>query len=465
MLNIPVLIGVIIWMAVMFAIGIIAGLRVRTSSSFFIGGRDVGTFPIIATQAATAIGGGCLVGWCGFGFIHGFGTMWYSLSVVVGMIILVGTVATHFQARGYYTVPDWLCASLGEDKWMRGIAAIIAMWVAVGWWAGNATALGTIVNSLTGLPVAYGAIIGGGLALIYCAIGGLVSVIKTDMVQFIALWVGALILIPFSLRTAGGISNVMSSVPRANLDIWPGFAIAMGWLFAVAPGQMTLQMYFQRFSASKSKKVAVWGMVGTIIATIGIGIYASLTGMAIRTINPNLESGQMAISWFASTHLPTVLGIFILGGIAAAIFSTADSSLHSAAANVTRDFYSGIIKPGAEDRNVLRVGRITVIIIGILGILVALYMPFIMKAIVGGYVITAGGLLFPLFLGHYWKRTTKAGAIAGMVGGFVIAFPGVFFSAFGNWLKSIVIAPVIGALIVSLVLTVVVSLVTKKKPA
>ena len=105
------------------------------------------------------------------------------------------------------------------------------------------------------------------------------------------------------------------------------------------------------------------------------------------------------------------------------------------------------------------------IIIGILGILVALYMPFIMKAIVGGYVITAGGLLFPLFLGHYWKRTTKAGAIAGMIGGFVIAFPGVFFSAFGNWLKSIVVAPVIGALIVSLVLTVVVSLVTKKKPA
>ena len=45
MLNIPVLIGVIVWMAVMFAIGIIAGLRVRTSSSFFIGGRDVGMLP------------------------------------------------------------------------------------------------------------------------------------------------------------------------------------------------------------------------------------------------------------------------------------------------------------------------------------------------------------------------------------------------------------------------------------
>jgi SSS family solute:Na+ symporter len=463
MLNIPVLIGVVLWMALMFVIGIIAGLRVKTSQDFFIGNRSFGLFPILATQAATAIGGGCMIGWCGFGFTYGFGVMFYSLSVVVGMVILVGTVARHFQSKGYYTVPDWLCASLGENKLMRGIASIIAMWVAIGWWAGNATALGTIVHQLTGLPIAVGALVGGGLALIYCAVGGLVSVVRTDQVQFIALWIGAFILIPFALKAAGGFPKVAMSVPKENLDIWPGMAVALGWLFAVGPGQMTLQMYYQRFSASKSAKVAVWGMIGTIIATIGIGIYASLVGLSIRTINPELASGQQAVPWFASTMLPPIIGIFILGGITAAIFSTADSSLHSAAANVARDFYGSIIKPTATEKDVLRVGRWTVVIIGIFGIIAALYIPSVMRWIVGGYVITAGGLLFPLFLGHYWKRTTRAGAIAGMLGGFVIALPSVVIPAFQKWVASLVIAPVIGALIVSLLLTVIVSLATKKE--
>ena len=285
-----------------------------------------------------------MIGWCGFGFTYGFGVMFYSLSVVVGMAILVGTVAKHFQSKGYYTVPDWLCASLGEDKWMRGIAAIIALWVAIGWWAGNATALGTIVHQLTGLPIAAGALVGGGLALIYCAVGGLVSVVRTDQVQFVALWIGAFILIPFALKAAGGFPKIAMAVPKEHLDMWPGLPVALGWLFAVGPGQMTLQMYYQRFSASKSAKVAVWGMIGTIIATIAIGIYASLVGLSIRTINPELASGQQAVPWFASTMLPPFIGIFILGGISAAIFSTADSSLHSAAANISRDFYGSIIK-------------------------------------------------------------------------------------------------------------------------
>ena len=462
MLNVPVLIGVILWMAVMFAIGIVAGLKVKTGQAFFIGNRQFGMFAIIATQAATAIGGGCMIGWGGFAYTYGFGVMIYAFSVALGMAILVGTVASHFQQRGYYTVPDWLCASLGEDKWMRGIASIIAMWVAIGWWAGNATALGTIINQLTGLPVIAGAIIGGGLTLIYCAVGGLVSVVRTDQIQFIALWIGALILIPFSISAAGGWSKVVATVPAENLDMWPGTAIALGWLFAVAPGQMTLQMYFQRFSASKTVKVALWGMIGTIIATIAIGIYAALVGMSIRAINPDLKSAQMAVAWFASTKLSPILAIFILGGIAAAIFSTADSSLHSASANVTQDFYKMIIRPSSTDTDLLRVGRYTTVVIGILGILAALYMPFVMRWIVGGYSITAGGLLFPLFLGHYWKRTTRAGAIAGMLGGFVIALPGLLVPSFGKWLSSLVVAPVIGALIVSLVLTVVVSLATKK---
>ena len=462
-LNIPVIVGALAFMGLIVGIGFWSGLNVKSSKSFFLGGGSQGFFPIIATQAATSIGGGCMIGWAGFGYTFGFGVAWYGIVCIIGLAILVFTVASFFQKNGFYTIPDWLCHSLGEDKFLRGIAALLAMWMLVGAWAGNAVATGTIVNQLTGLPVKMGALIGGLLVLGYCSVGGLQSVIKVDMFNFVILWLGVIILIPATLIMAGGFSNILASNPVVNHDIWPGMKAGLGWFIAVTPGMMTMQTAYQRFSASKNEKVAKWGIYGTIISIVIIVAYASITGMAIRTINPEIARGQMAVPWFVVNKLNPVFAIFILGGILAALFSTSDSVLNSASANIAKDFYAGIFNPKATDKDMLRAGRIATIVIGIVGIAIALYIPYIMKLLIAGYGVSAGGLLFPIFLAHYWKRTTRNGALAGMIGGFIIAFPGAFIPSVGKVLSSYFYNPILAALMISLILTVIVSLGTKKE--
>jgi len=460
MVNNTILIGSIVFMFLVVSIGIWAGRQVKSSKSFFLAGGDQGMFPIIATQAATAIGGGCMIGWVGFGYMFGWGVSWYGICCIIGYFIVVQSVGTFFQKKNFYTIPDWICYSLGEDKWVRGTSAILAIWLMITAWSANAVATGTIVNQLTGLPVKTGALVGGLLILAYCTIGGMQSVIKVDMVNFIILWLGIIILMPATIKMAGGFSAIVAATPPENFNIWPGAVVGFAWLIALVPGMMTMQTVYQRFSASKSVKVAKWGVYGTIISIIFISIYASVTGMALRVINPDIAP-QLAVPWFASNQIHPILGIFILGGILAALFSTSDSVLNSASSNIAKDFYKGIFNQNANDKEMLKAGRIATVIIGILGIIIALYVPSIMKLIIAGYSISAGGLLFPMFLAHFWKGTTKAGVLAGMMSGFVIVFPGTLIPSFGNWIKSILYNPTLAALLISLILTVLISILTK----
>ncbi len=462
-MNTTVLVGSTIVMMSILAIGLYAGLKVKTGKDFFIAGGKQGYVPIIATQVATGLGSGTMLGWVGFGYVYGFGVMFYGLSAIIGMLVLVFAAGKFMQKNNIYTIPDWLTTSLGEDKWLRAISAIMAMWVLVAAWAAMTVGTGTILNQLTGFPVQYGAIIGGLLVIVYCAIGGLVAVIKTDILCFFFLWLGVIIVLPIALNLGGGVSNVIAFQPTENLSIFPPIAVAIAWFIAVAPGQLTTQTYYQRFAASKDSKVVMWGIYGTVIAVVVVGLYAAFAGMAIRVINPtDLAAPQLAIPWFVTNKIHPFAAIFILGGILAAIVSTSDSMLNSSSSNVARDFYKCLINPEATDADMLRVGRIATVIIGLVGIIIAVLTPFIMPLIMGGYGVSASALVFPLFLAHFWKGTTKTGAITGMIGGFVIAFPATFVPALGAWISTYLYNPVITALTVSLILTVVVSLATKK---
>jgi len=74
------------------------------------------------------------------------------------------------------------------------------------------------------------------------------SVIKVDMINFIILWFGVIILMPVTIKMAGGFSAIVAATPPENFDIWPGAAVGVAWLVALVPGMMTMQTVYQRLS-------------------------------------------------------------------------------------------------------------------------------------------------------------------------------------------------------------------------
>lgn len=116
-------------------------------------------------------------------------------------------------------------------------------------------------------------------------------------------------------------------------------------------------------------------------------------------------------------YLPVVGGIFLCG-ILAAIMSTADSQLLVSASSVAEDIYKGVFKKDADDKTVLNISRITVLIIAVLAYLIALDPNSSIMGLVSNAWAGFGAAFGPLVvLSLFWKRTNLQGAVAGVLSG------------------------------------------------
>ena len=169
--------------------------------------------------------------------------------------------------------------------------------------------------------------------------------------------------------------------------------------------------------------------------------------------------------------LPYVIsGLVAAGGMAAAM-STADGLLLAIANALSHDLYYKIIDPKAETKKRLLVARVLLVGIGGAAAFVAsLKLTSILGAVAWAFDFACSGLFFPIVLGIWWKRATRAGAIAGMVCGFVAGSIYLWWVApafMGNepWLGIDHLRFGIIGMPVSLIAMVVVSLMTEEPPA
>lgn len=192
------------------------------------------------------------------------------------------------------------------------------------------------------------------------------------------------------------------------------------WFLSVVPGTVTNQMYFQRIYAAKNINILKTSLIITAIVFILKGVWTSVMGMAIHSMNPNLK-GELAMGWFL-THTPTwVLGIFS-ALIISLIMSTASSGVQSVVLNVTRDIYSNYSTTEISDKKMLRLSRYISIAVLILALTTAFAFPSVLGIVVASFAYSTAGLLVPIFLGFALKNTgilTWQGALGSIIAGVV----------------------------------------------
>jgi len=209
---------------------------------------------------------------------------------------------------------------------------------------------------------------------------------------------------------------------------------------------------------TKSRRIATIWCVISLLAAVAIG----LTGRTLYPAALLTRSSSENIFIIMSTGLlPAFLAGIVMSGILAATMSSSDSYLLIASSAVARDIYKGIFKKDATDRQVMLVSRITLLLVSLFGIIIALDESSVIFKVVSfawaGFGATFGPIiLFSLF----WKRTTRAGAIAGMVtGGSMVFIWNKLISKLGGVFAIYELFP---AFVLSSIAIVVVSLLTKK---
>ena len=489
--NISIMATMIVYLAVMIAIGIIFSKRNQSSDDFYLGGRKLGPFVTAMSAEASDMSSWLLMGLPGVAYLSGMAdAAWTAIGLAVGTYLnwlFVSKRLRRYSAKiGSITVPDFFTKRFHDRSHaLETIAAVVIIVFFVPYVGSGFAACGKLFNSLFGVEYWKAMVVCGIIIAVYTMLGGFMAASFTDLIQSIIMSIAIVVVLGFGIASAGGVGAVVQ-----NAQALPGYlhlnqmyladsgtATAYGPITVISTvawglGYFGMPHILLRFMAIKdeaklklSRRIAsIWVVIAMFIAiSIGIigksmsdlGLVESLSGSASENI-------IIRIAYLISSHgvLAAIVAGLILAGILAATMSTADSQLLAASSSVTQNIIGGLFGKKLEQKKSLIIARLTVLIVAIIGMVIARDPNSSVFRIVSFAWAGFGAAFGPLMLlSLFWKRTTRAGALAGMIGGAAMIFIWKFgVRPLGGALDIYELLP---AFIVSIVLIIVVSLATK----
>ena len=432
--------SMMVFYALIFYYGTIVAQKKESKADMMLAGRGLPLGIAIFTMSATWVGGGYING--SAEYAYGDGLVWvqapwgYALSLMLGGLIFARKMRRH----RFKTMLDPLAQRFGKQ--MGAVLFLPALAGEIFWTAAILVALGTTFSTVLGIDTQTSIIISAVVTIAYTAIGGLLAVALTDIIQMSILLIGLAIVVPFALSEVGG-----WDVAWANYKTMKGGAAtfipskeALGsyywywWDYALLLifGGIPWQVYFQRVLASKDEQTAVRlsilaGVVCLIAAVpaVMIGIIGSnVTDWTDFGAAANLENNSMILPYVIRYLTPTVVATIGLGAIAAAVMSSIDSSILSASSLASWNVYRPLVKPDISTENLNKVIKTSIWIIGIAATLVALNVTSVYSlwVLCSDFVYC---LLFPqLVTALFDKKANKIGSMAGFAIGVILRFGG-----------------------------------------
>ncbi len=418
--QIWIVVGVAFYMAAMLLIGWWAGRRVHDTRDYIVAGGRLGWLLSIGTLFATWFGAETCMGSSSAAFHKGFlGVIADPFGAGLCLILSGLFFARYFRERDFQTIIDFFTFRYGARP-----AAFFSLFYVpayLGWIGAQLLAFGIILNSLTGLPLLPSIVVSTAVVLVYTYSGGMWADTLTDFFQMIVLVAGLLILFPLFLRDWGGFAALKEQVPAEFFYLYPRSRSSLDWLnyaqawIIVGLGSLPAQDLFQRSMAPKSPAVARWSSVIGGVLYIGIGLLPVLLGIFGRVAMPGSE-GESVLIAVSREYLPPPLVALMVGALLSAIMSSADSALLAPASIIGRNVVPHF-KPSAGERERLAWCKGSVIVLGFLSLVLAVYFKNIYRLCQESWGILLVGLAAPMAAGVYWKKATPRGAVSAALAG------------------------------------------------
>ena len=300
---------------------------------YIVAGRRL-TLPAFTASLVTTWYGGIL-GVGEYTWQHGvsnwlvFGVPYYLYAAVFALVL-----AHRARRSEVLTVPDLLHRHYGRPAALVGASVLFVMTAP----AAYVLMLGVLLNFATGLPVWVGVVLGTAVSVSYVFRGGLRAVVATDMVQFVLMFAGFLVLVPVCVMRFGGWDFLQSGLPPGHLQ-WDG---GLGWQaiavwYVIALSTLVEPAFYQRCCAADSERTARRGIFAAIGFWIVFDFLTTTAGLYARVLLPDLANPVQAFPALAALVLPDFWqGVFMVG-LLATIMSTVDSYAFICAITLGRD--------------------------------------------------------------------------------------------------------------------------------
>lgn len=409
------------------AVAMYFGRRTKGAADWTVAGRSLPLYVVVFTQFATAAGGGVLVAHVGIAYSSGFSVFAYEGFVVLGFLILA-VIAKWLRQQEFSTVPDILRRLYTDHPVVTGLAALFSMAVPFGWLATQFVAFAKLFSEMTGASVPSLIIVMAAVSLVFVLPAGLLSVAWSDFLFGVFMVIMSFALGAYAIHLAGGWDGITANVPREQWE-FPGSLGAAGsstiwlWLFAIVPGTLTNQLYYQRIFATGNARLARRGLIISGFMTLIAGVYASAIGLSVRAMNPGFsaDEAELAAGWFLD-QVPTWLLAVYAAFLMATIVSTTASALQSVVTNLVRDVYVQVLRAQPTDHRQVRISKLLSVAVTALAAVLAIAFPSALDWLVATYAYSASTLAAPIFVGYFLHRRSRllpSTALAGMIGGLI----------------------------------------------
>jgi sodium/proline symporter len=418
------------------AIGFVAMRRTRSESDFFVGGRAMGRLVVALSAVSSGRSSWLVLGVSGMAYTMGTSAVWsvvgYTVVELFQFIYLGRRLRAATETLGSITVLDYLESRFDDStRLLRVTGAIIITLFLTAYVAAQFNAGAKALATSLRLPFGVSLLICALLILAYMLLGGFIAVALNDVVRAVIMLMGLVVLPLFGLLEAGGLGALLDALGALDPSLIDPFALGVGALIGFlgiglgSPGQPHILVRYM--SIADPRRLRSAAVVGTLWNVV-MGWGAVFIGLLGRRLVPDVtalpEGDPEMIYLVLSSHSfgPVLFGLLV-GGIFAAILSTADSQLLVVASTFSRDIYQQVLRRGAEadDARGLALGRIVLVLSGALALVLAATATDLVFWLVlfawGGLGASFGSVMVASLA---WQETNRWGAFAGLITGTVV---------------------------------------------
>ncbi|MCI4252750.1 sodium/proline symporter PutP [Bacillus sp. CCB-MMP212] len=431
-MKVEIMVSLAIYMAAMLYIGYWSYKKTSDLSDYMLGGRGLGPAVTALSAGASDMSGWMLMGLPGAMYVTGVASVWIAIGLLVGAyvnyLILAPRLRTYTEvANDSITIPDFLENRFQDrTKILRFVSAIVILVFFTFYTSAGLVSGGRLFENSFNLDYKIGLFITVGVVVAYTLFGGFLAVSWTDFVQGCIMFI-ALVLVPIVAFTdVGGVTetfNIIRQVDTSYLDLFKGTTILsiisfLAWGLGYF-GQPHIIVRFMAITSVKDLKTSRRIGIGWMGISIIGAMLTGLIGIAYYAKNgATLEDPEMIFVTFSSVLFHPYITGFLLSAILASIMSSISSQLLVISSAVTEDFYKTFFRRHASDKELVFIGRLSVLIVAMIAVVLS-YHPSDTILTLVGYAWAGFGSAFgpAILLSLYWKRTTKWGVLAGMITG------------------------------------------------
>ena len=402
------------YLLLMIAVGLYASRKQHSVEDFFVAGGKLGTVSIACVWLASWVGGATIVGGAAKVYELGISGGWYISCLAVGCLLFGLFFATRIKRlgdlHGLLTYPEFI--ETRYDSRTRIVATVTTIIAYIGYSAGQLAAAGAILSTLLGWDYSTALLLASSIIVLYTATGGFLAVTYTDWVQLALLFLGIVIIgIPIAISSGGTWDTLTTELPASFFDpVATGVPTMLAMGVSISLSFFVSMDNYTRMFAAKSTRVAKRGTLLAVAFLLPLAIGTIWIGMTAAIHYPDIESSNNILSIFVMDRFPPGLKGLMLVGILAALMSTADICILTAAANGSRDIYQRYINPDVPPRTLFRISMGLAAVVGIAAALMAWQLQDIVEILLIAFTINTAALLVPTVAMVYMKQVDSAAA-------------------------------------------------------